>query len=93
VGYLVYTDAAGKVVHEADTFTCGHCNTVAEVAPKKLASDLGGVHQEKGGYCTRCKKPICERCYQIGTCRPFIEWCEQVEKQCARDAMLRSILG
>ena len=63
-------------VHECDTATCGHCQTIIFVRPFCDPADLGGL-------CKRCMRIICRKCVDRGICVPW-------EKMFARMEALRS---
>ena len=65
---MIITDP-DKGVHEADTFSCGHCGTVVFCKPKMMPSEFGG-------WCTCCNKPICPKC--VG------KDCDVIEKKLER---------
>lgn len=62
-GYLITASDAGN--SEADTFTCGHCQTIVLVKPFADPADMGG-------RCTCCDKLICPGCTGKG-CDPVEE--------------------
>lgn len=80
-GYAVLSSPTGHK-HEADTFTCAHCNKIVMVQPKCDPADLGG-------FCKQCTKLVCPECYGIGSCTP---WEKQMEEMEARFAF-RQALG
>ncbi len=55
---------------EADTLSCGHCNSVVHVAL--------GIDPEGGG-CYQCGQPICAACVDAGVCLPFEAWLDAHE--------------
>ncbi len=57
--YVVTTDANGKK-HEANAYTCGHCNRIVVT---DRTSPMSG--------CRMCTKLICPSCDQRGSCTPF----------------------
>lgn len=73
----------GAIVHEEDSFTCGHCNTVVFVKPKQDAADMGGL-------CKLCMKLTCARCAGSGKCDPFEEKLLRME---SRDRLLKAVRG
>lgn len=81
-GYAI-TVEPGKGDIEEDTFTCAHCNSIVFVKPRQDPSEMGG-------FCTQCYRHICTKCADLGMCRPFEKWLEQVE---SRDRLRKSILG
>ena len=77
-GYAVATDReTGRIVKEADPFTCGHCNCIVHAKPKAM---LGG--------CRMCHSLICGPCEQRGGCTP---WEKRMERAEARDRSRRSM--
>jgi DNA-directed RNA polymerase subunit RPC12/RpoP len=76
--YVTSTDASGRT-HEADAYTCAHCNRIVVVEPK---ATLAG--------CRMCgpRKLICPRCDAVGSCTPFERRMERAE---ARDRTRRSM--
>lgn len=73
-GYFVTRDrVSGKVIAENDTFTCGHCNRVVEVAPFQRPADTGG-------HCKICWALTCPACTAKGSCTPFESRLEQQER-------------
>lgn len=77
-GYATITCDEG--VKEADTFSCGHCNSVRHVKAKQDPTSLGGL-------CKCCMKLICERCVDVGICDPLEK---KLEREEARYHALRS---
>lgn len=77
-GYVIVQDDRG-VAHEADTFTCCHCQRVVEVKPLAPPS-------EAGGWCAKCNGLICTPCTSRG-CVPFAK---KLAKWEAREAARRS---
>lgn len=71
-GYLVGVDVDGGL-HEADTFTCFHCNKVVIVKPKCDPAELGGM-------CRICCKMICPSCVDLGRCDPMEEKLARAEQ-------------
>ena len=71
-GYATLTSPEG-FRREADTFTCGHCNTVVHIRPKTALEDLGG-------RCAVCDTLICGKCVKTGRCDPVEEKLKRVEK-------------
>lgn len=71
----------GAPMHEADTFTCAHCQRVVIV---KAGCDPA----EAGGFCRVEMKLICGPCADLGTCTP---WEKTLEKAEARGRSLRSM--
>jgi hypothetical protein len=83
-GYLVTRDrVSGKVIAEADTFTCGHCNRVVAIAPNTRPEDLGG-------HCKVCYGLTCPACTRQGSCVPFERQLEASER---KDRLRRQIAG
>lgn len=85
-GYLLINDPglpAGR--HEVDTITCCHCGTLQDVT-----GDRAHV-----ASCLRCDDMVCKLCDEVGTCRPFEKWLEQVEsgvrRQAAGDALMKAL--
>jgi len=62
----------GKILSEADSFTCFHCNSVVFVKPKCDPTDLGGL-------CKCCMKMICPKCVDKGICDVFEKKLERAE--------------
>lgn len=54
-----------KPRREADTFSCGHCNSITHVKAKADPTELGGL-------CKVCMKLICCKCVGKG-CDPLEE--------------------
>lgn len=73
-GYATLTDPsfAGGRAKEADTFTCGHCNSIVHITYKCPVEQLGG-------RCTICDALICSHCVDKGTCDPFEEKLKRME--------------
>lgn len=69
----------GKGLHEADTYTCEHCNRIVHVKP-------GAIPEELGSMCRNCMKMVCPSCAPKG-CLP---WLKQLEFSERRDRALRS---
>jgi len=65
--------------HEADTFTCCHCNRVIHVKPFAPMDDFGSM-------CRNCMTMTCPTC-AAGPCVPFEKRLEEAEK---REIALRS---
>jgi hypothetical protein len=80
-GYLLETGPE-RVVKEADTFTCQHCNRVVYVRPFCSPSDI-----EFGGQCKGCMGLICLSCYDKPGCDHIEKKLERAE---ARSRALRS---
>lgn len=66
-------------VKEWDTLTCCHCQRIIHIVPKEPIP---------GGFCVKCNKNTCEACHQVGTCRPFEKWLDEVEKKASRESRL-----
>lgn len=64
---------------EWDTLTCCHCQRIIFI---EVGKDI------PGGFCDKCNKNTCEACHQIGTCRPFEKWLEEVERKATRESRL-----
>lgn len=79
LGYSISQGPDGQV-DEHDTFTCGHCQVIVEVARRARPEDMGGL-------CKICMKLVCVRCNAQGTCTP---WEKQMEKMEARERLFRS---
>lgn len=71
----------GRVVHEQDSFTCGHCNSVVFVNAKTDPASLGGV-------CKLCMTMTCAHCTAKAKCDPFEKKLERME---SRDRFLRNV--
>lgn len=81
-GYYATRDrVSGKITAESDTFTCGHCNGVVDVAPRQHPADIGGL-------CKICWALTCPRCTARGGCTPFEVRLARAE---AREALQRSV--
>lgn len=65
---------------EIDTITCGHCNRIVHIPPKKDAADIGGL-------CKMCMQMICPTCVDKGVCVPFEK---KLEAQEAKQRLLDS---
>jgi hypothetical protein len=65
--------------HEADTFTCCHCNRIIHVKPFAPMDEFGSM-------CRNCMKMTCPTCAD-GPCVPFEKRLEESEK---RQIALRS---
>ena len=78
-GYAIVTDATGN--HEADTFTCGHCQKIVTVGPGLPPEDFGG-------FCKVCSSLICKHCVGL-PCVPWEKKMELIE----RSAKLHRDLG
>ena len=59
--------------HEADTFTCIHCNSVIHVKTKAPMDEVGSM-------CRNCMQMVCPRCAD-GPCVPFMKKIEAVEQK------------
>lgn len=55
MGYLAKWEEGGRVVLEADTVSCNHCQRVMN---KKTWRD-------DGGWCFGCGKPVCSPCFRL----------------------------
>ncbi len=64
---------------EADTVTCGHCQSLIHVP-------VGRIHEVVGG-CRICERMICPKCVNKGTCAP---WEEAFARMAAREDARRS---
>jgi hypothetical protein len=71
LGYYIITSEFG--CDEANTFTCGHCNTIKIVKPKERPEDLGG-------HCALCWSLVCPSC-SGGGCDPFEKKLERAESR------------
>ena len=60
-------------LHEADTFTCCHCNRIIHVKPFAPMDEFGSM-------CRQCMKMTCPTCAS-GPCIPFEKKLEEVEKR------------
>jgi hypothetical protein len=76
-GQVTVTDENGQ--RHTDTFTCGHCSRIVEVAVKAKPADIGGL-------CKVCMTLICASCVGRG-CDPFEE---KLKRQEQRDHTLKS---
>ena len=65
-GYATLTTPLGGTVKEADTFTCGHCNSIVHIRPREPLENMGG-------RCGMCDRLICPTCVTTGRCDPFEE--------------------
>lgn len=95
-GYATITEPDAPLV-ERDTTTCGHCQRVIFVKPHTLSTIYVIFDRETSQWCEApgcgcflCQRPICLRCHDLGTCRP---WQEQLARSEARDRLRRQILG
>ena len=79
-GYSVRDDGNGRI-EEADTFTCGHCQTMKRVPPGQRAEDT------VGRMCSCCMRVICGDCKNGATCDVVERKLERAEQ---RDAARRS---
>ena len=70
-GYACSFDVLG-VRHEADTFTCAHCNKIVIVKSGCNPDDLGGI-------CYICTKMVCPICVDAGICDPLEEKLKRAE--------------
>ena len=70
-GYATLSGPFG-MTKEADTFTCGHCQTVVHVRPKTPLEDMGG-------RCSMCDTLICPQCVKTGCCDPFEKKLKRME--------------
>lgn len=68
-----------SATHEADTFTCIHCNSIVHVKTKAPMDEVGSM-------CRSCMKMVCPRCAD-GPCVPFEKKLDEAEK---RQIALRS---
>jgi len=59
--------------HEADTFTCWHCNRIVHVRARANPDEFGSM-------CRNCMKMVCPTCADKG-CVPFLKKLEQAEKK------------
>ena len=59
---------------ECDTFTCGHCQFIMHVPVKCNPEDLGGL-------CKCCMQLICPKCVNKGTCTPWEQMIENMERK------------
>jgi hypothetical protein len=72
-------ERVGEGTHEADTYTCEHCNRIVHVKP-------GAIPEELGSMCRNCMKMVCPGCAPKG-CFPWLKKLEIAER---RDRALRS---
>lgn len=83
-GYVTVVDPDAPV-WERDTCTCGHCQRViflkagAGVTTYLIQHTDGRWTEEAGAFCRCCMRPICLRCHDVGTCRPFEKQIEAME--------------
>lgn len=70
-GGYVCESVDGKIIREADSFTCNHCSRMVEVPYKQDPAKLGG-------FCGGCGKLVCSGCVGKG-CRPIEKWLEEQE--------------
>ena len=68
-GYAVMKDGDGRVLFEADSATCKHCNAIFHVGPKQRAEDIGGL-------CGVCMGIVCPNCVGKG--------CDEVQRKLDR---------
>ena len=74
-GYATLTGPGFK--HEADTYTCGHCNAV-----KAFRSTDPAASVDAGGHCRMCGQDVCGSCVdyaQLNGCTPFKKKIEEYE--------------
>ena len=72
-GYAVAFEPYGGM-HEADTYTCGHCNRVTHVKPRQRPEDIGG-------RCSCCNCLMCLECTAKQTCDPLEEKLRRMERR------------
>lgn len=83
-GYVTIVGEVDRVV-EYDSITCGHCQSLIIVKPNTLSRVYlfrqpdGSVREEAGAACSRCMRPVCLRCCEIGTCVPAEKMIELME--------------
>ena len=65
--------------HEADVYSCVHCNRIVHVKP-------GAIPEELGSMCRNCMKMVCPACAP----GPCIPWLKKLEISERRDQALRS---
>lgn len=53
---LGYPAGAGRGVYESATYTCGHCNAIVVIEPKRT---------RERGYCRHCSQRICDPCVAL----------------------------
>lgn len=71
-GAIIIDGQMGR--READTFTCGHCNSIVVVPVQASPTEMGGG-------CTICESLICPACVSKGTCDPFEEKLARMESR------------
>jgi hypothetical protein len=76
MGFIVEDGYNGQTVTE--TFSCCHCNAIVVLTPGRA-------------MCSRCFKPVCERCHAHGRCIPLEKKLERIERQVARARTRRSM--
>ena len=57
--------------HEADTFTCVHCNRIVHVKTKAPMDEVGSM-------CRNCMQMVCPTCAD-GPCVPYMKKIEEME--------------
>lgn len=83
-GHLQIFDPDGPLI-ERDTVVCGHCQRIVPVKPGSASTVYlishrdGRITEESGAFCRVCMRPVCLSCHDVGTCRTFEAWLEQVE--------------
>ena len=72
---------------ERDTVTCGHCGAIVLVKPGTASTVYLVLNNQTlrydevpGAGCSVCMRPVCLRCYDIGTCTPFERTLELMER-------------
>lgn len=83
-GYSIVTDPEGPN-WERDSITCVHCQRVIFVKPGtgctvyQFPQVDGRVLEEMGAWCSKCHKPVCLQCHEIGNCKPWAKVMEELE--------------
>lgn len=79
-GYMLLVDDKGR--HEADTFTCAHCQRIV-----RIQKGSGRTR----GWCGHCGKPVCGNAVCMKSCTPFMKKVEAQER--SSEIMRRLGLG
>lgn len=74
----------GKVIAEAATVTCAHCQRIVHMHDR-----AGRARQGVLVHCYQCDADTCVPCAETGRCTPFEKRLEQIEAR----ARLRAQIG
>ena len=85
-GWACLTDReSGKVVKEADTYTCAHARA-GNACQRVIHVPAGTKLEDVADFCRHCQRVICAKCADEQVCTPFMKAVEQAEE---RDFRLR----